>query len=229
MHLGLKSKFSLSPSLAQEWQLQSYPPSPGHLLNFRIALSAPEAGLELLEQKLYLNSDPSSPKWTYQPHLTKQEVAALAAPPSTALALLQNFLGSLDIPISSKGFSTSMGESIVSLPAIPVHLAEKFLHTTYRVYKNVNTGKDIVRALEYSLPETLAPYVDWIQPTNYFGSTSALVAPARVSSGAAVLGAEDIAEEFTGDNISLAELKDLYNVGNYTPLATLNNRLGITG
>ena len=222
----LKSSFTLSQSLAQEWLEQPYPPSPDHPLDLRISLAASQTNIKVLEHTLFANSDPSNPQWTYRPHMTKHEVAALASPPPQALPLLHAHLLSfgIDVPISSNRDSSSMEESIVSLPGVPIRLAERLLNTTYRVYKNVHTGREIVRALAYSLPENLVESVDWVQPTNYFGSTSALWAPARLSSSSpsslsAVSGTKNADGVFPMGDVSLGGLKDLYHVGELYAIA----------
>lgn len=223
----LKSSFTLSPSLAREWQLQSTPPS-DHPLDIRIALGAPQERHLLLQNTLYANSNPLSTKWTYQPHLSKLDVDALLAPPAHALHLLRAHLEPFNISVPAW-----IDESrVITLSAVPLHVAEKFLRTEYKLYRNVKSGEGIIRALEYSLPTNLAPYVDWVQPTNYFGSLTAQWSPARAAVNPLTKpehGLPNVVQNYNMEPVTLEILKTLYNVGNYSALPLPNNKLGITG
>lgn len=80
---------------------------------------------------------------------------------------------------------------------------------------NSETGEQIVRTLEYSLPESLDGHVRMVQPTNFFGFRSFLSTDDEVEAAAAVA-------------ITPAELSTLYNFASSTD-AQSNGRMGIAG
>lgn len=233
---SVKSAFTLSPSLADEWQLQPHPPSPSYLMNLRFALRPRPGSHEKVEEML-LSNHPMNPDWTRRRHLTKDDTARLASPHPESIERLHAYLARHGIPATALSYAQHDTLQIKPmLPNVTVQLAERLLATRYYVYKHRTTGKEIVRTTEYSLPNELLDDIEWVQPTNYFGSLKAQRRTAHIEPASvhAKIGAElGVTDEVTyATNVTLAFLKELYNLTNYRPstnAATSGNKLAITG
>jgi len=229
----LKSSFSLSPSLADEWQVQDRLPPSDYLMDLRFSLRPQPENARILEEVLFSNH-PSHPHWTHRKHLSKDEVARLAAPHRGSVKRFQMYLARHGVNSVSLVYSEEdITRATATLPRVSVQLAECLLGTRYRVYKNTKTGHEIVRATEYSLPADVHGDIDWVQPTNYFGKVTAYRRTSHIEPPSPVRGNElsfsDTVSSAT--NITLSVLKDIYNFANFTPTAnsSTKNLLGITG
>jgi tripeptidyl-peptidase-1 len=226
----LKSSFSLSPSLADEWQVQEHLPPSGYLMDLRFSFRPQPENTQILEDILFSNH-PSDPLWTHRKHLSKDEVARLVAPHRHSIERFQLYLARHGVDSNSLVYSKGdVSRSIAILPRVSVQLAERLLGTHYRVYKNTKTGREIVRATKYSLPADIHGDIDWVQPTNYFGKVTAHRRTLHIEPPSFSKELSNGVSAAT--NVTLSFLKDLYNFANFTPTATSStsqNLLGVTG
>ena len=113
--------------------------------------------------------------------------------------------------------------------------ANKLLSTSFRIYQNTDSGISNVRTTQYSVPNGLAKFIDFITPTTYFGVPKSIQKPtpslhASPKRDGAV--SSDQIYKFCsiddpyGTIISPNFQKELYNVGNYTPEVDMGSRAG---
>ena len=155
---------------------------------------------------------------------------ALIAPHPTSLSLVESWLASHDIDLTT-AVQHSGSSSWLSL-RIPVAQAERMLNTKYSIFYHPSTSSHIVRTMEYSLPRDLHSHIDVISPTTYFGSMKALkatnflmpkVSPAEESVNPGQLAAP------CSSTVTPACLRVQYNSSTYLPIYTSRNILGIAG
>lgn len=207
-------------------------PSSSYPITLRIALSQPN--LPQLEQHLLEISDPSHHRW--REHLSKEEVDALSAPSDEGLEAVDAWLSRYGIQPASSTHSVyhserSPAKDWITVPNIPILLAEELLNTTYFVFTHVSTGKKLVRTTSYSVPSFVATFVDVIQPTDLFGSTKSL-APGVVFVDKSDISFVDeksaTSKAALTPNITIQVLKDLYGTNGYKP-SSKRSLLGLTG
>ncbi|KAJ5708887.1 hypothetical protein N7493_010221 [Penicillium malachiteum] len=101
-----------------------------------------------------------------------------------------------------------------------VATVNKLLNTTFAVYEKEGSIK--LRTSEYSIPSSLASYIDVISPTVYFGKTrKALPYPTKGH----LKARSDIAASCS-DQITPECIKEMYNVGDYTPKVSSGSKIG---
>ncbi|KAF8322649.1 subtilisin-like protein [Clavulina sp. PMI_390] len=235
----VKSSFTPSESLLNEWELQPYPPSSDYTITLRFHLKAPSQNYQFI-QDLLLSNHPSHSHWTRRKHLSLEEVTLLRTPHSDTARRFDAFLRRFGVSSDTVHYDAyDTTRSRPFLPNIPLATAERLLSTKYGLYKNRKTGDEIVRTLQYSLPRDIFEDIEWVQPTNYFGSVKAHRRTSHLESLSAsrpsdIIGSNLIAQDGAdaSTNITLSILQDLYNLTNNVPssaLAKAGNMLGIAG
>lgn len=205
-------------------------PSPSQPITLRIALTQPN--LPQLEQHLLEISDPSHARW--REHLSKEEVETLSAPSEEGLTAVDNWLALFGIHTSTNSkyhSERTPAKDWLIVHDLPISLAERLLNTTYSTYTHASTGRKLVRTTSYRLPSHVAPHVDVVQPTDYFGSTlSPLVSGLKIEPAAAGAKQGSLKEAAAAPpfNLTLAQLKDLYRTTGYKPSGK-HSLLGVTG
>ncbi|KAJ7647839.1 tripeptidyl peptidase A [Roridomyces roridus] len=201
--------------------LDVLPPTQGINLRFGLA-----HGFSTIESLLQDISDPSHPN--YGNHLSKEEVHILSAPTDDTLHKVQAWLSAHD----ANSMTWSPAKDSVSA-VLSVSSAEEMLSTRFSLFEHTKTGERIVRALSYSLPDFLLDHIDFVHPTTAF------LDPRR--HGLREIGVRHTAREAgpsplnQSDFISCVTIMDppcvrsVYNIGNYTPDASLPNHLGVAG
>ncbi|KAH9067996.1 subtilisin-like protein [Lactarius deliciosus] len=210
------------------WEIIGHPPV-GTTINLYLALKPQRE--DALIDALYEVSDPRHPK--YGLHLSKDQVAELVAPHSDTLELVNSWLEHHGVPSSS--VSTTHGGSWLTLTGIPVTQANDLLGASYRVYQHTETKDRILRTVGYALPAVLHGHVRTVAPTTYFGSPRTLQqTPRNHTSRAAALaksapgeGVKELSSRITLSTPSY--LRQLYNMMEYVPAATLQNTLAVAG
>ncbi|KZT42984.1 subtilisin-like protein [Sistotremastrum suecicum HHB10207 ss-3] len=213
------------------WTIDGAAP-PDHILKLQIYL--PQPNFHELEQALYQVSDPDHEN--YGLHLSKEDVESLVAPSSDSLSLVDEWLVSHGLDVSS--LSRSPSKDWVSIN-VPVQKAEEMLRTKYHVWKHIASGSTLIRTTSYSLPTALHRHVDVIQPTTSFaraGPFSTIFrleteefeapppnAPAIVANGGLKVDAA------CNTSITITCLQQLYNAVGVKPSAKNGNEIGITG
>lgn len=187
------------------------------------ANNLPQPNQELFEQTLYDISTPSHP--SYGQHMKRDELKALLRPTPQSTEAVLKWLK--DSGISAEEIEDD-GEWINFIATISQ--AEEMMDTTFETYQS--TLRDNVyrtRTLHYSIPEELHDHIDMIQPTTRFGQ---IRAERSLIKSVEVLGkASAQAVNLTACNTTITPqcLKDLYNIGDYTPKASKKNLLGVNG
>ncbi|KAF4610506.1 hypothetical protein D9613_006684 [Agrocybe pediades] len=125
----------------------------------------------------------------------------------------------------------------LTLP-VSVAKAERMLNTKYHIYEHTLSGKQVVRALSYSLPRELHSHIDVITPTTYFGSVRSMkktsfVEPSRskpaVSSDAGQLNSYTTVPASCNNTINPGCLRALYGTSSYMPSAKGVNKICVAG
>ncbi|EJD49920.1 subtilisin-like protein [Auricularia subglabra TFB-10046 SS5] len=129
------------------------------MLDLRIALK--NSNMYGLGAALLDAATPGRPNFRHW--LSKQEVASYARPSNETLKavtdwLSKNGLAARDLSPAGDWLSIS----------VPVGTANKMLNATFTPYLHSDTGARVLRTLEYSLPEAVAPHVRLIHPTTSF-------------------------------------------------------------
>ncbi|KZP13756.1 subtilisin-like protein [Athelia psychrophila] len=199
------------------WELRGAAPA-DHSMSLRIGLK--QGRMDELIQQLYEVSDPAHAK--YGQHLSLEEVNALVAPHPDTLDAVNAWLAHHGVDTSA---CQRTGANDWVTIRVTVAQAERMLGTTYNVYRHSTTLQDVVRTLEYSLPDALEGHVDVVAPTTYFGTTRSMRTAIH-----SVTPVSDVAVPLTCSvAITPTCLQDLYNTAAYTPKATSTNKLGIVG
>ncbi|KZP30476.1 subtilisin-like protein, partial [Athelia psychrophila] len=202
----------------QGWELQGAAPA-DHNMNLRIGLKQDK--MDELIQQLYEVSDPAHSK--YGKHLSLEEVNALVAPHPDTLDTVNAWLEHHDVDTSA---CQRTGANDWVTIRVTVAQAERMLGTKYNVYRHSTTSEDVVRTLEYSLPDALEGHIDVVAPTTYFGTTRSM----KSTIHSVTKPVSDVTVPSSCSNtITPTCLADLYNTTAYTPKATSTNKLGIVG
>ncbi|KAJ7503166.1 tripeptidyl peptidase A [Mycena galericulata] len=211
------------PGVPAGWaEVLDAPLVPSQGLNLRFGLA--QHRFSHLESLLLNISNPSHPN--YGKHLSKEQVDTLSTPSNDTLEIVEGWL------LAHKASSVKWSPSKDSVSAVvSVSSTESMLFTRFGIFEHVKSGRRVVRTLSYSLPESLAPHIDFIHPTTAF------LDPLRHGMreiGSNLKRAEPVALN-QSDFISCFSVVDppcvrkLYNVGNYTPDASLPNHIGVAG
>ncbi|KZZ98042.1 Peptidase S8/S53, subtilisin/kexin/sedolisin [Ascosphaera apis ARSEF 7405] len=205
-------------SVPSGWKQNAQDPSPDAVL--RLHLSVTSEKQEDFEDKLVSISTPGHKN--YGSHLSRDKLHHLLQPSTKATDSVISWLkkgGAYPSSISHAGENVAFH--------IKVSDAEKLLNTKFHSYTS-KSKKHAIRALQYSVPASVSPYVKMIQPTTRFGSPDAKVAlktDLRPLAKRGFLGSKvNCDEEITPDC-----LRNLYNMGDFTTTPDPKNTLGISG
>lgn len=127
------------------------------VLSFRIALT--QSNLEDGYSHLTDVSHPGSEK--YGKHWTQEEVREAFAPSNKAVDTVREWLVSSRVPSHHITQTANKGWLEFHLP---VHKAERLFSTKYFEHEDHTDGTVKIGCDHYSLPEHIAPYVDYITP-----------------------------------------------------------------
>ncbi|RMZ85330.1 hypothetical protein DV737_g786, partial [Chaetothyriales sp. CBS 132003] len=183
---------------------------------------------ELLEQRVLEIATPSQP--SYGKHLRREQVQALQGPGTEVIDAVLETLSTLDVPENSikyKGHWFTL--------EINVTVAEQLLNTQFHYFSNLH-GQQIIRTLEYSVPQSIHQFVEMIQPTTYFGRLYPQSSKVLKTSTATSLVNISSSYDPVACNLTVTPvcLRGLYGLGNDTsvigPSAPFNgNILGMSG
>lgn len=170
-------------------------------------------------------STPGNPQ--YGNYLDADTANNLFAPTPEANVVVQAWLRIHGISeVKSDGHRLTFGTTVES--------ANKLLGTSFRIYQNTDSGISNIRTTSYSIPDELVEFIDFITPTTYFGlpksrqnaSKSSHVLPKRNQTAPETPTYQFCSNNDPYQTITPACQKELYNVGNYTPEASLGGRIG---
>lgn len=201
-------------SVPAGWSVAAVPDE-NETISLTIGLA--QQNIEQLESKLMAVSTPGNA--AYGQHLDYDEVNALFAPTSAATSAVKSWLTSAGVTQSSVSedghwisFATTVGN------------ANTMLSTTFKKYEN--SGVQKLRTTQYSVPDEVSAYVDLISPTTYFGKTTAFRPTMPATKTRAVEATNVKVDASCSTSITPKCLKELYNVGNYTPEVKYGSRVG---
>ncbi|GAW11255.1 hypothetical protein ANO14919_005970 [Xylariales sp. No.14919] len=191
-------------------------PTSSQIITLQIDLSLENTSI--LEEKLKDLSTPGTPN--YGKWLTKEEVDTLFPPIDGASAAVTSWLRSYGVEhIHERNSNIKF--------AAPVGIVNQLLNTTF-AYFNV-AGSRKLRTTEYSVPEHIAPFVQLIHPTTFFGQTRSH--RMAIDDELNKLTGLEMSEMASGtDNCTRAItppcLRTAYNIGDYVPSAGSGSRIG---
>lgn len=140
------------------WQYIAPAPDSARV-HLSVALRQP--GMEGLRAHLDAVSDPVHAD--YGTHLSHDEVAAFRDPGADAVAAVSAWLKEAGIA----GFKYDAADARVRFDTT-VARANRLLSCKLSTYKNVESGRRVVRADAYSLPREIAELVDFVYPVTQF-------------------------------------------------------------
>ncbi|KAL9069211.1 MAG: hypothetical protein Q9157_006242, partial [Trypethelium eluteriae] len=194
-------------------------PQSSKRLQFRVALTSPNNAL--LDQRLLDISTPGHV--LYGQHLKRDELKAMLRPDPIATRQIMDWLEFSGV---SEGDIVDDGEWINFLTNTST--AEKIMHTKFRIYRNDDAQVDMIRTLQYSVPEQLHQYIDMIQPTTRFGQPKPQRSTIRTQ--ATIKGVSKAVNASCEENITPQCLRELYNATNTSPQGpSSGNVLGFSG
>jgi tripeptidyl-peptidase-1 len=200
-------------------------PSQSSQLVLQVALA--QQNIDQLESRLAAVSMPNFT--TYGKYLDLDDVNAIFGPSKASSAAVESWLQSYGVT----DYSSSVGGSIWF--QTNVSTANAMLSTDFKTYSD-STGAAKLRTLQYSIPESLVPHVDFVSPTTFFGTTIAMRArKARNTVPAANLATRQEPASCKGSLVFQNEtfvvfkpdcIRTEYNVNGYTPIASSGSRIG---
>lgn len=193
---------------------------------FTIALAL--NNLDQLESKLLAVSTPGSSE--YGQYLDVDGVEALFGPTDEAVSSVTTWL-------KSAGVTDYVHEGLFINFNADVDTANSLLNSSYTFYNHGGVTK--LRTLSYTIPEEVQEHIALVDPGIYFGHTEAAAAiPSRREISPAVTPTKTLKRQSSNTTtvqpvvdaacatiLTPACVKQLYNVGNYTPLATSGSRI----
>lgn len=222
----------------EDWEHDTTTPvSPDEYISLSIGL--PQSNPSGLEDALLSVSDPSSS--SYGKFLTKSAVLGYLAPEESDLELVKQWLATQSITIDppSVGVLVSPAGDWIDLN-VTVAQANALFGTNFTAYFSDYIFTRTLRATSYNIPQSLLGAIYTLQPTTIPDTSGLLPASnrrrrnarrkPRVSPGKRehTLVPKAPTNCLSSDGSATpACLRELYNVGNYTPSASSANRIGV--
>ncbi|KAJ7684326.1 subtilisin-like protein [Mycena polygramma] len=188
------------------------------VLNLRINLV--QNDMDGLESALNAASFPDSP--LYGQWLTKEEVEAFARPTAETTAAVTEWLSANGVESTTL---TPAGDWISF--AVPVSKANQMLRAEFSVFTHLDSGKESIRTLEYSLPAELSSQINLVAPTTSF-SRPLRSGPIISFTDAVVPSPDATPAASCNATITPSCLQALYNIPT-TPAVNKNNVIGVAG
>ncbi|KAL4938001.1 hypothetical protein BDV06DRAFT_215451 [Aspergillus oleicola] len=154
-------------------------------------------------------------------HMKRDDVRDFIRPSDSTMEMVLSWLESADVPEES---IQSYGNWVEA--TIPVSQAESLMKTKFFRYTHRETHKHTVRALSYSVPSDISPYIQMDQPTTHFSRLSAKVMRPTFAPGPATFNelTANCSTTMTTDCI-----RELYGLYDTEAKPDPRNRLGISG
>ncbi|KAK7024068.1 subtilisin-like protein [Favolaschia claudopus] len=173
-----------------------------------------------LERALNAASFPESP--SYGQWLSKEDVEAFARPSEETTAAVTQWLSSHGVESTTL---TPAGDWISF--TVPVSKAREMLNAEFSVFTHIDSGKESIRTLEYSLPAELAAHINLISPTTSF-SRPMRAGPVMSFTDATIPLPDATPAASCNATITPSCLQALYNIPT-TPATNKNNAIGVAG
>lgn len=126
--------------------------------------------------------------------------------------------------LKSAGISNVAREGALLKFSGSVESVNKLLDTEFAYYQNGGSTK--LRTTEYSIPDSLTDYIDVISPTVYFGKTRSAAPAPSLSRKEARKASSVSVSPACSTSVTPSCLKEMYNVGDYTPKPEAGSRIG---
>lgn len=197
-------------AMPQGWE-HAGSPDQDEMMVLQVALQ--QQNLDKLESMIYQVSTPGSA--TYGKYLDRDAASAIAAPAMEAAPAVEKWL-------KSAGVESVHTEGGYVTFAAPVKTANKLLNTKFQYYQSDGVTK--LRTTGYSIPDSLSRHIDFITPTTFFGKTTAqapMDLPQAPKLGKRQSGIDDSCKTL----ITPQCIKEVYNIGNYTPDAKSGSQI----
>ncbi|KAF7877472.1 hypothetical protein EAF04_001149 [Stromatinia cepivora] len=178
-----------------------------------LTVSLAMQNLDQLQAKLLAVSTPGNAE--YGNHLDADEANALFAPSADASNAVTSWL-------TSAGARNIVSDGSTVTFAATIEKANSILNATFQTYTSNGVSK--VRTTQYSVPDHVAEHIELISPTTYFGKTVAN-APTKVTKKA-TSATKVTVDASCSTSITPKCIKELYNVGDYTPSVSSGSRIG---
>lgn len=194
-------------ALPSGWMQASAPADESTII---LSIGLQQQNLDKLESLIYSVSTPGSA--SYGKYVEGEHLTALLKPSSEANTAVLAWL-------QQAGVTNVYSDGEWVKFASTVKTANKLLNTQFKYYESNGVTK--LRTTKYSIPDSLVQHVDFITPTTYFGKTTPMapaMVPNRIKRGADL-------DASCSKLITPKCLKELYNVGTYTPLATSGSKI----
>ncbi|KAK9785893.1 putative Peptidase S8/S53 domain-containing protein [Seiridium cardinale] len=158
----------------------------------------------------------------YGKHLSQAEIDSKIAPKDESKSLVLDWLSQEGLAenatISARGNTVIVKASISKV--------EKLLQTDYNVFANNETGEQVVRTLQYSIPDSLNGHISMVQPTTFFGFQSTISSVVPTSEVEDTVEIDAVAGCTSG--VTPKCLSNLYNFASSTSEQS-NGLIGIGG
>lgn len=188
--------------------------------NIQLSVALTLQNIEQLQSHLQSVSTPGSSG--YGQYLDSDDIAAQYGPSDASVEAVTNWLKEAGITdIYNNGQSVNF--------ATTVSKANSLLGADFNYYSDGGATK--LRTLSYSVPSDLQAAIELVSPTTYFGKTSAsrsiqTYKNKRASTTTTSASSSVAVAASCQTSITPACLKQLYNVGNYTPSVASGSRVG---
>ncbi len=203
------------PSTPAGWSVAKVKPQ--MVSSFTLALTM--QNIDQLESMLVAVSTPGNAQ--YGKFKDDGAVQSLFAPSKQAVDSVTGWL-------KSSGITKYKVDGAFIDFATDVATANRVFNASYQHYSNGETTK--LRTLSFSIPDSIQEHIQLIDPGNYFGGTKPFrptsYIPTRTSPRSEDLPSQPRQEPSCQTSITPACLKELYNVGDYTPKVSAGSRIG---
>ncbi|KAI7972841.1 hypothetical protein EIK77_000728 [Talaromyces pinophilus] len=188
--------------------------------NIQLSVGLTLENIEQLESHLQSVSTPGSA--SYGQYLDSDDIAAQYGPSDASVEAVTNWLNEAGITeVYNNGQSIHFGTTVSK--------ANSLLGADFNYYSDGGSTK--LRTLAYSVPSDLKAAIDLVSPTTYFGKTTAsrsiqTYKNKRASTTTTSSSSSVSVAASCQTSITPACLKQIYNVGNYTPRVASGSRVG---
>lgn len=211
--------FSHHAEAPQGWQVQKTAKVASNTQHvFSLALTM--QNVDQLESKLLDLSSPDSAN--YGNWLSHDELTSTFSPSKEAVASVTKWL-------KSKGIKHYKVNGAFIDFAADVEKANTLLGGDYQYY--TKDGQTKLRTLSYSIPDDVADHVQFVDPSTNFGGTVAfnpVPHPSRTLKERKVSPSKSTVDASCQTSITPSCLKQMYNIGDYTPDANSGSEIGFS-
>jgi tripeptidyl-peptidase-1 len=192
----------------------------GRLMEFHICIK--HQNFETLVDILMKVSDPTSSD--YGKHLSLREVNEIIAPTQESIDAVLNWLSDNNVPFSNI-FPTANHDMLKVF--LTIGEAEKLLNARFQRFIHLDTKSIVTRTLKYTLPESVADFIDVIGPTTRFPPTQMRIMSHNMKVGESSVEGTEVSETI-GFKVTPNFLRSLYQVGD-TSNQSPSNQQSVTG